>query len=126
VLGPAAPEADAATASEAPEVAHLMALAARTQAEVALAAKSATRRGQAMPLLTLSTEFRFATAKQRADFVSALTTALARAVEEHTQPLQEPDGSPAPGRPHRLTLFCHPFTPDSKHAPAEAGGAEPR
>ena len=125
VLGPAAPAADALTAANAPEVTHLMALAARTQAEVARAAKSAMRRSQSMPLLTASTEFRFATAKQRADFVSALTAALARLVEDHTQPLHGPDGQPAPGRPHRLVLFCHPFIPDSSDAPVQAGGTEP-
>jgi DNA-binding CsgD family transcriptional regulator len=119
VLGPAAP--DAALREAAPEAAHMMALAARTQAEVARASRSATKRGLTLPVLSLNTEFHFESAAQRAAFTEALAAAVTRLVKEHTSPSRLPDGHPAPGRPHRLLVFCHPFSTKLDADPSGAG-----
>ena len=115
VLGPAAP--GEALLEEAPEAAHLMALAARTQAEVGRASRSASKRGQSLPVLSLNTEFDFDSAAQRAAFTEALSAAVARVVAEHTRPSRGPEGQTSPGRPHRLVVFCHPYSAKSDEPP---------
>jgi DNA-binding transcriptional ArsR family regulator len=106
VLGPAAP--DASVLEDAPAVSHLLALAARTQAEVAAASRTARKQGVTLPALSLASEVRFGSARQRAAFVEALTAAVTQVVREHTNPAHASDGGPGTGRPHRLVVFCHP------------------
>ncbi len=117
VLGPAGP---AATALESAGATHLLAVAARTQSEVARAAAAASSEGLSLPALSLAADIRFTSAKQRAAFVTALSTAIASVVRDHTSPERLPDGEPGPGRPHRLVVFCHPAPAPAVDAPAPA------
>lgn len=119
VLGPAA--ADAAAVPESSGASHLLAVSARTQAEVARAATESTERGLELPALTISAAVRFEGPTQRAAFVDALSAAIADVVREHSSPDRAPDGSAGPGRRHRVVAFCHPAPePDDAGAGARA------
>jgi len=115
VLGPAAP--DASVLENAPEASHLLALAARTQSEVAVASRSARKQGLTLAALSLASEVRFENAQQRAAFVRALTGAVTAVVREHTSPAFAADGGPGAGRPHRLVVFCHPVSEGERSGP---------
>lgn len=99
------PVEDAASATT------LMARAARLQHEVGIAMGEAGAAGERLASLSLSSEFRFRSAAQRAAFTEALEDAITRVVAEHTSPAETPDGAPAKGRPYRLVLGCHPIPP---------------
>jgi DNA-binding transcriptional ArsR family regulator len=86
---------------------HLIAVAARSQAEVARASADAAARGQEVPAFTLGAEFRFENPAQRARFVDALSDAVARVVESYASPATAADGSAGAGRAHRLVVLCH-------------------
>ena len=99
---------------------YLLALAARTQGEVARAFSEASAAGKRLSTLALDVDLRFDTAKQREGFTRALTDAVAGVVAQHASPDQAPDGSPGPGRPYRLVVGCHPTPPpDTKNEPEE-------
>ncbi|MEX0893159.1 MAG: helix-turn-helix domain-containing protein [Gemmatimonadota bacterium] len=108
VLGPLALHTDLAP-HYAMSAAHLLALAARTQAEVARAADQAEEQGIRLRTLAMHSELRFASAEQRAAFAAALTEAVAEVVARHTEPARKPDGTPAPGWPYRMTLGVYPL-----------------
>lgn len=114
VLGPLALDTDLEP-RDAMSAAHLLALAARTQAEVARSADQAEERGIRLRTLAMQSELRFASAAQRAAFAAALTEAVAHVVARHTEPARQPDGTPAAGWPYRMVLGVYPL-------PAEPGG----
>lgn len=90
--------------------AHLLALAARTQAEVARAAEQARAEGARLATLSLDADVRFTSANQRAAFTRALHQAVVNVVARHTGPDAaggEAAGEPE-GRPYRLVVGCHP------------------
>ncbi len=95
---------------------YLLALAARTQSEVARAAREAAAQEKSIATLSLSADLRFESAAQRERFAKALRDAFAEVVAAHSSPASRDDGSPAPGRPFRLVAACHPVPPDP-HAP---------
>ena len=88
--------------------ATLLALAARTQAEVARVMHAAAKASRAVPTLSLTADVRFTSAAQRSAFTEALADAIADVVARHADPARTPDGAPAPGRPYRLVLGCYP------------------
>lgn len=107
VLAPEMLGALDATASDAANpdkagAAYLLMLATRLQRELSESWRHAEASGTALPLLSLDTEFAFASAADRARFAQALTTAVSTLVAEHTTPC-------APGgATFRLVLGCYP------------------
>jgi DNA-binding transcriptional ArsR family regulator len=96
---------------------HLLALTCRAQAEVALAARLAREQGKRLATLSVTADFRFESAEQRAAFAEALQKALLDVVARHTSPASRPDGSPAPGRPYRLIVGAYPIPPRTSEKP---------
>jgi hypothetical protein len=93
--GPAS--ADKASAS------YMLMLATRLQQELSESWRRAESSGAALPLLSLDSEFGFASAADRARFATALTHAVTKAVADHTvTPSRARDGK------YRLVLGCYP------------------
>lgn len=106
--------------------AHLIALAARSQSEVARAAAEAEERGKRLATLSLDAELRFESARQRKEFTEALEQAVAQVVARHSSPARREDGKAGRGRPYRLILGCHPIPPEEgapEHASKEGDGS---
>ena len=83
--------------------AYLLMLATRLQRELSESWRQAAASGTTLPLLSLDTEFAFASATDRARFAKALTNAITTVVAEHTTTSKQPgDG------PYRLVLGCYP------------------
>jgi hypothetical protein len=93
----------AKTATDTASASYLLMLATRLQKELSESWRKAESEGTALPLLSLDTEFGFATAADRSRFADALTQAVTRVVAEHTtSPAQACDGR------FRLVLGCYP------------------
>jgi hypothetical protein len=94
--------APAATADKA-SASYLLMLATRLQKELSESWRKADAAGTALPLLSLDTEFGFASPAARARFAHELTQAITRVVGEHTtSPARASDGR------FRLVLGCYP------------------
>ena len=106
VLGEAAP--DLADAQDQASAAHLVALCARAQTEVARVMESADVAGVRVRTLSLQTDIRFESVEQRTEFTNELLKAVGDVVARTTSPYTTPDGAPAAGRPFRLMLGCYP------------------
>jgi hypothetical protein len=91
---------DTATADKT-SAAYLLLLATRLQQELSESWRRADAAGLALPLLSLDSEFGFASAADRARFADALTRALTRVVADHTIPAGK-------GGRYRLVLGCYP------------------
>lgn len=111
---------DATAAAEATtdkaSAAYLLMLATRLQKELSESWRQANARGAQLPLLSLDTEFGFASSADRACFAQALTSAITRVVAEHTTPADRSTHSSTPrgtGNQYRLVLGCYP-TPTPK------------
>lgn len=101
---------DAATADKA-SASYLLMLATRLQRELSESWRAAEARGAALPLLSLDTEFGFASAADRARFANALSHAVTNVVAEHTvTPSRgcDPSSLKAGGGRFRLILGCYP------------------
>jgi DNA-binding transcriptional ArsR family regulator len=120
VLGTAAADAESVPPSSAS--AYLLAVAARTQHEVARATAVAAERSVELPALTISAAIRFESAGQRAAFLDALARALSDVVRAHASPDRAADGSPGPGRRHRVVAFCHPAFEEHAGSDGEGDG----
>ena len=92
-------EADWRSVDDRNSAAYLLALAARTQREVAQVAGAAEQRGQRLSTLSVTVDVRFSSAEQRTRFAVDLRDAIARVVSEHTDPMHTPRGDSAPGPP---------------------------
>jgi len=93
---------DQATADKA-SASYLLMLATRLQNELSESWRKAETTGAALPLLSLDSEFGFASAAHRARFAAALTQAITKAVADHTvSPAAAADGR------YRLVLGCYP------------------
>ena len=113
VLGELAP--DPAELQDTASAAHLVALCARAQSEIAVVMDAAHAAGVRVRTLSLQSDVRFASAEQRADFTRELLSAVNDVVARHTTPFTNPDGEEAPGRPFRLILGCYPIPSEDKH-----------
>lgn len=89
----------------------LLGRTARLQHEVGRAADEAAAQDKRLATLSLASELRFESATQRSAFTEALRDAITELVAKHASPVERDDGSPAPGRPYRLVLGCHPVPP---------------
>jgi hypothetical protein len=101
VLGALDASASPASADKA-SAAYLLMLATRLQKELSESWRRADAAGAALPLLSLDTEFGFATAADRARFANALAHAITAVVAQHTTPADQSDPR------YRLVLGCYP------------------
>jgi DNA-binding transcriptional ArsR family regulator len=91
--------------------AYLMALASQLQSELGRASEEATALGKRLSTLSVSSELRFESAEQRAEFARQLQRAIIEVVGKYASPAQLADGQAGPGRPYRLLLGCYPIPP---------------
>lgn len=91
---------------------YLLALAARTQAELGRAVREAGQRKQRLATLSLDAELRFEGPEQRQAFTEALEQAVIGVLGRFSSPAVQKDGTPGPGRPYRLVLGCYPLAED--------------
>ena len=68
----------------------------------------ATHQGKRVATLSISTEVRFTSPKQRAQFARALQRAITRVIGRYAGPSTTAEGAPAPGRLFRLVVGCYP------------------
>ena len=97
VLGEAGP--GATDVEDVASAAHLVALCARAQSDVASVMESANAAGLRVRTMSLQSEIHFESVEQRTEFTRALTEAVTRVIAKHTSPA---------GRPFRLILGCYP------------------
>ena len=116
VVGPLA--ADGRSVADKFSAAYLLALGARLLSELGRAMQEAAQQKKRLATLSIEAELRFESAAQREGFAQALREAVTRVVAEHASPAELDDGSPAPGRPYRLVLGCHPIPPADDASPA--------
>jgi hypothetical protein len=74
--------------------------------------------------MSLSAEFRFESAEQRATFARALQQAVLDAVGKHASAFTTADGAPVHSRPYRLVLGCYPAPPRETHVVHEKETAQ--
>ena len=82
---------------------YLIALGARVVREVADLVRRAKETGKRLATLSVDTEVRFRTARDRAAFTCELTEAIAKLVSKYH------DASAPDGRAHRLVVVAHPL-----------------
>ncbi len=90
---------------------YLLMVTTRLQRELSEAWRKADAAGTPLPLLSLDTEFGFASPADRTRFANALTQAITRVVAEHTtSPARagDPSTSLRAGGRFRLVLGCYP------------------
>lgn len=105
--------ADWRTVSDPSGAGYLVALAAQVQADLMGISKGPERSVDPMPPLSLKSQFRFESPRQRDQFARELRNSLVQVIAKDTSPNLKPDGKPGPGRPYRLVLACYPYTLES-------------
>ena len=106
VLGPVA--ADPRRITDPLSAAHLLALAARMQADLGASLRQAAAADQRISTLSINADFEFASPAQRTAFAKALRDAITRVIAEHT------DNPGSGGHPYRLALGCYPPPKDEE------------
>lgn len=91
--------------------AYLLALTAQLQSELGRASQEAAAQGKRLATLSLSTELRFQSSEQRAEFARVLQRAVVDVIGRYASPATLPDGHAGSGRPYRLILGCYPIPP---------------
>lgn len=114
LLGSLAPHANAV--EDAASASALFALASRAQHDLTRVVSEAGAQSKRLATLSLTADVRFTSAAQRAEFTRALEQAITEIVARHTAPFTLDDSTPAPGRPYRLFLGCHPI-PQEQSSP---------
>lgn len=115
-MGPVA--SDPGRAKDRLSAGYLIALAARVVREVSDLVQRARKTGKRLPTLSVDTEVRFRSAEERAEFSSALASAVTGLVARYH------DESAPGGRRHRLVIVAHPLPQSSSH-PQTSGNKEP-
>jgi len=118
ILGPLA--ADWREVQDTASAAYLMALAEQVRSDVGRAWRGAEAEKKPLASLSLKSQFRFESDKQRESFAHALREALVDVIARHSSPNLRADGSAASGRPYRLVLTCYPYV--AEPPPREEGG----
>jgi hypothetical protein len=103
VLGAMDATASATATADKASASYLLMLATRLQKELSESWRKSEADGTALPLLSLDTEFGFASPADRARFANALTQAITHVIGEHTVAAGRGcDGA------YRLVLGCYP------------------
>jgi hypothetical protein len=111
LLGDLDVTADVQATADKASASYLLMLATRLQKELSESWRKAESSGAALPLLSLDTEFGFASAADRARFAAALTQAITTVVAQHTvtpSRAGDPSTSLRAGGTFRLVLGCYP------------------
>ncbi len=103
---------DARRVEDTFSAAYLLALASQMQSELGRAWRAAAAQGKRLATLSISTELRFESAAQRAEFTRALQQAVVSIVGRYASPAKSADGAAAPGRLYRLILGGYPVPSD--------------
>ena len=103
LLDAAGPHVDDVT--DTTSAAHLVALCARAQSEVAQVMESAQTAGLRVRTMSMQSDIRFESAEQRADFTRELLSAVSDVIARHSSP----PGNETRGRPFRLLVGCYPL-----------------
>jgi len=101
--------------------AYLLGLLSLGQSELGRAGREAAQQDKRLATLSVSSELRFESAEQRAQFADELRRAVADAIGRFASPSLLADGSAGPGRPYRLLLGCYPIPPTPKEAENQGG-----
>jgi DNA-binding transcriptional ArsR family regulator len=112
--------ADWRRAEDAFSTSYLLGLAAQMQSELGRASQEAGAQGKRLSTLSLSSEFRFESAAQRAKFAEELQKAVVDVVGRFASPAKLEDGGAGAGRPYRLILGCYPVPPATGKTPEPA------
>jgi DNA-binding transcriptional ArsR family regulator len=88
----------------------LMGMANQIQSEVGYAMERAETLGKRVTTLGMSSEIRFRSAEQRAEFARALDTAVLAVIERYASPFRDGGREPRNGRAYRLVLGCYPIS----------------
>jgi len=99
-------------AEDAFSAAYLLGLLSLGQAELGRANREANAQGKRLATLSLNSELRFESAEQRARFTQELQRSVVEVTARYASPYANADGTPVPGRPHRLILGCYPIPPE--------------
>jgi biotin operon repressor len=94
--------------------AHLVALCARAQLEVAQVMESAHAAGLRVRTMSMQSDLRFESVEQRAEFTRELAEAVSNVVARFSSPFVDEAGTPAAGRPFRLLVGCYPVPGESR------------
>ncbi len=105
--------------------AYLLGLAAQMQSELGRASQEAAEQGKWLSTLSLSSEFRFESAAQRAKFAEELQKAVVDVIGRFAAPAKLEDGRPGHGRPYRLILGCYPVPPQTEKTQAPEAQVAP-
>ena len=108
--------ADPAQVADTLSANYLLGLASKIQSELGLASQLAAKTGKRLATLSINTELRFTSPRQRAAFTAELQRAIVEIVGRHSSPYRKDDGSAAEGRPFRLILGCYPIPKDIEAA----------
>ena len=114
VLGPVRARVD--LISDRLSAEYLVALSTQVQSDLGQVIAEATRLGQRVATMSISTEIRFTSPEQRTRFARALEQAVTRLVGRHAAPARADDGTPLSGRLFRLVVGCYP--PPASPSPA--------
>ncbi len=109
ILGPLAPSPD--TMMDRASAGYAIALASRTQSEVARLSSGAAATGKRLATLSLDTEIEFANAADRAAFATELEREIERLIAEYSSP-DKPRA-----RPFRLAMSIYPKPKTEEEAP---------
>lgn len=118
---------DARRVEDTFSAAYLLALTSQMQSELGRAWRAASAQNKRLATLCISSELRFESAEQRAEFTRELQQAIVNVIGQFASPARLADGAAGPGRPYRLILGCYPIPPQrSAEAPDGEGNNEER
>lgn len=112
LLGPL--KADWKSIADAQSAEYLLALLAQMQVDLVRAWKEASRQQKRLSTLSLKSQFRFESPRQREEFARMLRQAVVEVIARYTSPYAGAGGSPGAGSPFRLVLGCYPYVPEGE------------
>jgi len=106
-------------AEDAFSAAYLFGLLSLGQSELGRASREAAQQNKRLATLSVSSELRFESAEQRAQFAAELRHAIVDAIGRFASPSTLADGTAGPGRPYHLLLGCYPIPPSPQEEDGE-------
>jgi DNA-binding transcriptional ArsR family regulator len=120
ILGPVA--ADWRTIEDTASSDYVLALAEQVRADVVQAAGEGGGSGTGAPeTLSIKSQFRFESPRQRAEFSAAARQALVETIARHTSPADSGTSRRGRGMLYRLVLSCYPAPEAAPEAPKGGG-----
>jgi DNA-binding transcriptional ArsR family regulator len=107
---------DARRVEDTFSAAYLLALTSQMQSELGRAWRAASAQNKRLATLSMSSEMRFESADQRAEFTRELQQAIINVIGRFASPTKLADGTAGPGRPYRLILGSYPIPSPSEYS----------